>query len=63
MNRFKVIARDLIYDGKVDHGFGTGSAKDLQTRLKPLVRKTQQDDRAPAASSRAAMLERYLMRW
>jgi hypothetical protein len=30
---------------------------------KPLVRKTQQDDRAPAASSRAAMLERYHMRW
>ena len=33
--------RDLIYAGKVDHGFNSGSAKDLQTRLKPLIRKTQ----------------------
>jgi hypothetical protein len=35
----------------------------LPTRLKPLVRKTQQDDRAPAASSLAAELESYLTRW
>jgi bifunctional non-homologous end joining protein LigD len=33
--------KDLIYAGKVDHGFDTASAKDLQTRLKPLIRKTQ----------------------
>jgi bifunctional non-homologous end joining protein LigD len=33
--------RDLIYAGKVDHGFDTKSAKDLQKRLKPLIRKTQ----------------------
>ena len=32
---------DLVYAGKVDHGFDGASAKDLQTRLKPLVRKTQ----------------------
>jgi bifunctional non-homologous end joining protein LigD len=33
--------KDLIYAGKVDHGFDTASAKDLQERLKPLIRKTQ----------------------
>ena len=32
---------DLLYAGKVDHGFDTASAKDLQARLKPLIRKTQ----------------------
>jgi bifunctional non-homologous end joining protein LigD len=32
---------DLIYAGKVDHGFDTASSKDLQARLKPLIRKTQ----------------------
>jgi len=32
---------ELVYAGKVDHGFDGASAKDLQTRLKPLVRKTQ----------------------
>jgi bifunctional non-homologous end joining protein LigD len=32
---------DLIYAGKVDHGFDPASAKDLQTRLKPLIHKTQ----------------------
>jgi bifunctional non-homologous end joining protein LigD len=32
---------DLIYAGKVDHGFDNVSAKDLQARLKPLIRKTQ----------------------
>lgn len=32
---------DLVYAGKVDHGFDTASAKDLQARLKPLIRKTQ----------------------
>ncbi|CUT12748.1 ATPdependent DNA ligase EC 6511 clustered with Ku protein LigD [Bradyrhizobium sp.] len=32
---------DLVYAGKVDHGFDRTSAADLQKRLKPLVRKTQ----------------------
>ncbi len=32
---------DLIYAGKVDHGFDSASANDLQARLKPLIRKTQ----------------------
>ena len=32
---------DLVYAGKVDHGFDTASANDLQARLKPLIRKTQ----------------------
>jgi ATP-dependent DNA ligase len=31
----------FVYAGKVDHGFDTTSAKDLQARLKPLIRKTQ----------------------
>jgi bifunctional non-homologous end joining protein LigD len=33
--------RDLIYAGKVDHGFDRDSAKELQAKLKPLIRKTQ----------------------
>jgi bifunctional non-homologous end joining protein LigD len=33
--------RDLVYAGKVDHGFDKSSAADLQKRLKPLIRKTQ----------------------
>jgi bifunctional non-homologous end joining protein LigD len=32
---------DLIYAGKVDHGFDKASAADLQKRLKPLIRKMQ----------------------
>ena len=32
---------ELIYAGKVDHGFDEDSAKELQARLKPLIRKTQ----------------------
>jgi bifunctional non-homologous end joining protein LigD len=32
---------DLIYAGRVDHGFDKASAADLQKRLKPLIRKTQ----------------------
>ena len=32
---------DLIYAGKVDHGFDAETAKELQARLKPLIRKTQ----------------------
>jgi bifunctional non-homologous end joining protein LigD len=32
---------ELLYAGKVDHGFEPASAKDLQERLKPLIRRTQ----------------------
>ena len=32
---------ELIYAGKVDHGFDKASAADLRKRLTPLVRKTQ----------------------
>jgi bifunctional non-homologous end joining protein LigD len=32
---------DLVYAGKVDHGFDKVSAADLRQRLEPLVRKTQ----------------------
>jgi bifunctional non-homologous end joining protein LigD len=32
---------DLVYAGKVDHGFDKASAADLQKRLTPLIRKTQ----------------------
>src|ERR1700743_3014130 len=32
---------DLVYAGKVDHGFDKASAADLKKRLTPLVRKTQ----------------------
>jgi len=32
---------DLIYAGKVDHGFDKASAADLRERLRPLIRKTQ----------------------
>jgi bifunctional non-homologous end joining protein LigD len=32
---------DLIYAGKVDHGFDAESAKALRARLTPLIRKTQ----------------------
>ena len=33
--------KDLVYAGKIDHGFDVASAKRLQARLKPLIRKTQ----------------------
>jgi bifunctional non-homologous end joining protein LigD len=33
--------RELIYAGKIDHGFDKLSTKDLQARLKPLIRKSQ----------------------
>jgi bifunctional non-homologous end joining protein LigD len=33
--------KDLIYAGKIDHGFDEVSARDLQARLKPLIRKSQ----------------------
>jgi bifunctional non-homologous end joining protein LigD len=32
---------DLVYAGKVDHGFDNDIAKNLQARLKPLIRKNQ----------------------
>jgi bifunctional non-homologous end joining protein LigD len=32
---------ELIYAGKVDHGFDNNVAKDLQARLKPLIRRAQ----------------------
>lgn len=32
--------RELVYAGKVDHGFDKVSAAGLQKRLKPLIRKT-----------------------
>jgi bifunctional non-homologous end joining protein LigD len=32
---------ELIYAGKVDHGFDTQSAKALRARLTPLIRKSQ----------------------
>jgi hypothetical protein len=33
--------KELLYAGKVDHGFDADSAKDLRDRLTPLIRKTQ----------------------
>ena len=33
--------KELIYAGKVDHGFDKTSAAELQKRLKPLIRKEQ----------------------
>jgi len=33
--------KDLIYAGKVDHGFDKASTVDLRKRLTPLIRKTQ----------------------
>jgi bifunctional non-homologous end joining protein LigD len=33
--------KGLFYAGKVDHGLNSASTKDLQARLKPLIRKTQ----------------------
>jgi bifunctional non-homologous end joining protein LigD len=33
--------KDLVYAGKVDHGFDKTSAADLRRRLTPLIRKTQ----------------------
>jgi bifunctional non-homologous end joining protein LigD len=32
---------DLVYAGKVDHGFDKVSAADLRKRLKPLIRRTE----------------------
>jgi bifunctional non-homologous end joining protein LigD len=32
---------DLVYAGKVDHGFDKKSSTELRERLTPLIRKTQ----------------------
>jgi bifunctional non-homologous end joining protein LigD len=32
---------DLVYAGKVDHGFDAENTKELRARLEPLIRKTQ----------------------
>jgi bifunctional non-homologous end joining protein LigD len=37
----RIKGNQLVYAGKVDHGFDKVSTKDLQARLKPLIRKTQ----------------------
>ncbi|MGJ4953070.1 non-homologous end-joining DNA ligase [Bradyrhizobium sp. HKCCYLS20291] len=39
LGRYK--GRDLVYAGKVDHGFDRNSADDLRNRLRPLIRETQ----------------------
>jgi bifunctional non-homologous end joining protein LigD len=33
--------KELIYAGKVDHGFDADITNDLRARLKPLIRGTQ----------------------
>ena len=33
--------KDLVYAGKVDHGFDKSSTAELQARLRPLIRTTQ----------------------
>jgi ATP-dependent DNA ligase len=42
---------DLVYAGKVDHGFDKSSTAELQARLEPLIRKTQPRSRIAAAGS------------
>ena len=37
----RIKGNQLVFAGKIDHGFDKVSAKDLQARLKPLIRKTQ----------------------
>jgi bifunctional non-homologous end joining protein LigD len=39
VGRYK--GNDLVYAGKVDHGFDRASADELRHRLEPLIRKTQ----------------------
>ncbi len=51
--------KELIYAGKVDHGFDSSSAKDLQARLKPLIRKTQ--PYAKKIAHRGVWVEPYLL--
>jgi bifunctional non-homologous end joining protein LigD len=33
--------KQLVYAGKVDHGFDSAAVKEIEARLKPLIRKTQ----------------------
>jgi bifunctional non-homologous end joining protein LigD len=52
---------DLVYAGKVDHGFDKVSAADLRKRLTPLVRKTaglREADRAQGGLGRAETARR-----
>jgi bifunctional non-homologous end joining protein LigD len=37
----RIKGNQLVYAGKIDHGFDKVSTKDLQARLKPLIRTTQ----------------------
>ena len=37
----RLMGKDLVYAGKVDHGFDKVSAADLRKRLTPLIRKTK----------------------
>jgi bifunctional non-homologous end joining protein LigD len=39
--RAAVKGKDLVYAGKVDHGVDSATARDLQARLTPLIRKNQ----------------------
>ena len=39
LGRYK--GNDLVYAGKVDHGFDKKSSAELRKRLTPLIRKTQ----------------------
>jgi hypothetical protein len=43
---------DVVYAGKVDHGFDRTSTAELQARLKPLIRKTQPYAKKGRASRR-----------
>jgi bifunctional non-homologous end joining protein LigD len=36
----RILGEQLVYAGKVDHGFDSASAKDVRARLKALIRKT-----------------------
>jgi bifunctional non-homologous end joining protein LigD len=49
----------LIYAGKVDNGFDNTSARELQARLRPLIRKTQ--PYAKKIAHRAIWLEPSLL--
>ncbi len=51
--------RDLVYAGKVDHGFDKASMADLQACLKPLIRKTQ--PYAKKTANRAVWVEPSLL--
>jgi hypothetical protein len=48
---------DLVYAGKVDHGFDTTSTAELRRRLEPLVRKTQPLRKADRSQGRLGRAE------